>query len=101
MVVVGIFVENPTPFLEEFWHKFVLLNYPKNKIHLYIHNAVKPQLKKTLTIIIYLCASFTQAAYHALQIDGFIEAHGKDYQSVKLIRHEENVKEWHARNQGM
>ena len=42
-----------------------------------------------------------QAVYHAKQIDGFIDVHGKDYLSVKLVRHEENVKEWHARNLGM
>lgn len=42
-----------------------------------------------------------QAEYHAKQLDGFIEAHGKEYKSVKVIRHDENVKEWHARNLGM
>ena len=39
-VVIGIFIENPTPFFEEFLHKFLALSYPKDKIHLYIHNGV-------------------------------------------------------------
>ena len=42
-----------------------------------------------------------KASYHAAQIDAFIEKHGKEYQSVKLIRNDDNVKEWHARNLGM
>lgn len=35
-----MFIENPTPFFEEFLHKFLALSYPKDKIHLYIHNGV-------------------------------------------------------------
>ncbi|KAK4008169.1 procollagen-lysine,2-oxoglutarate 5-dioxygenase 1 isoform X2 [Daphnia magna] len=79
-VVIGIFIENPTPFFEEFLHKFLALSYPKDKINLYIHNG---------------------ASYHAKQIAGFVESHGKEYASVKLINHDENVKEWHARNLGI
>lgn len=79
-VVIGMFIEQPTPFLEEFLHKFVALNYPKDKIHLVLHN---------------------NAAYHAKQIDGFVEQHGKEYQSLKFISHEDKVKEWHARNMGI
>nr|CAH0113763.1 unnamed protein product [Daphnia galeata] len=79
-VVIGIFIENPTPFFEEFLHKFLALSYPKDKIHLYIHNG---------------------ASYHGKQIAGFVESHGTEYASVKLVNHEENVKEWHARNMGI
>ncbi|XP_046639801.1 procollagen-lysine,2-oxoglutarate 5-dioxygenase 1-like isoform X1 [Daphnia pulicaria] len=79
-VVVGMFIENPTPFFEEFLHKFLALSYPKDKIHLYIHNG---------------------ASYHGKQITGFVESHGAEYASVKLVNHEENVKEWHARNTGI
>ena len=42
-----------------------------------------------------------KASYHTAQVDAFIEEHGKEYQSVKLIRDDDNVKEWHARNLGM
>ena len=42
-----------------------------------------------------------QASYHGKQIAGFVESHGTEYASVKLVNHEENVKEWHARNMGM
>ena len=40
VVVVGIFIEKATPFMDEFWQKFVDLGYPKDKIHLFIHNKV-------------------------------------------------------------
>ena len=40
MVVIGIFIEKATPFMDEFWQKFVSLGYPKDKIHLFIHNKV-------------------------------------------------------------
>ena len=39
-VMVGVFIEQPTPFIEEFLTKLVALKYPKDKIHLYIHNGV-------------------------------------------------------------
>ena len=104
-MVVGVFVENPTPFMEEFLHKFVGLKYPKEKIHLYIHNGVCINVlylpHNLLILEVNELLPNIQAEYHAKQIDGFIESHGKEYKSVKLIRHEDNVKEWHARNLGM
>ena len=42
-----------------------------------------------------------KASYHTAQVDAFIEKHGKEYESVKLIRDSDNIKEWHARNLGM
>lgn len=39
-VTIGIFVEKPTPFLEEFLQSILALEYPKNKISLFVHNAV-------------------------------------------------------------
>jgi procollagen-lysine,2-oxoglutarate 5-dioxygenase, invertebrate len=35
-----VFIEQPTPFLDEFFQKLLNLEYPKDKIHLFIHNAV-------------------------------------------------------------
>ena len=106
-VVIGVFVEHPTPFMEEFLHKMLALSYPKDKIHLYIHCGVcleifQDRSFRSVVIKIYIsnyCA--LQASYHSKQIEGFVDTHGKEYASVKLIKHEENVKEWHARNMGM
>lgn len=39
-VLMGIFIEQPTPFLEEQLENVYKIDYPKNKMHLFIHNAV-------------------------------------------------------------
>jgi hypothetical protein len=46
-VVIGVFIEQPTPFFEEFLAKLHGLNYPKDKIHLFIHNAVTDKQKNS------------------------------------------------------
>ena len=46
MVVIAIFVETATPFMDEFWKKFVDLVYPKEKIHLFIYNKVIERLDR-------------------------------------------------------
>ena len=45
-MVVGVFIEQPTPFFEEFLAKLHGLNYPKDKVHLFIHNAVTEKTNK-------------------------------------------------------
>ncbi|XP_069181072.1 procollagen-lysine,2-oxoglutarate 5-dioxygenase 1 isoform X2 [Procambarus clarkii] len=76
-VTMAIFVEKPTPFLEEFLIKINNLLYPSSKIDLFVHNAVE---------------------YHEEMMSGFIEAVGEEFASMKYIKHDENIKEWHARN---
>lgn len=39
-VLIAIFVEYPTPFLEEQLEKVYAIDYPKDKTHLFIHNTV-------------------------------------------------------------
>ena len=46
MVVIAIFVETATPFMDEFWKKFVDLVYPKDNIHLFIYNKVIERLDR-------------------------------------------------------
>ena len=38
-VVLAIFVEHPTPFIEEFFTKLEKLDYPRSKLDLFIHCA--------------------------------------------------------------
>ncbi len=38
-LVIAIFIEKPTPFLEEFFARTAALDYPKDKIDLFIHNS--------------------------------------------------------------
>lgn len=40
IVLMGIFIEYPTPFMEEQLEKVYKIDYPKNRMHLFIHNAV-------------------------------------------------------------
>lgn len=39
-LLLGLFVEQPTPFFAEFLDKIAALNYPKDKISLWIHSQV-------------------------------------------------------------
>ena len=39
-VMIGLFLEQPTPFIREFFERIAALNYPKNRIDLFIHNKV-------------------------------------------------------------
>lgn len=39
-VLMGIFIEQPTPFIELFFDRLLNLSYPKSRIHLRIHNGV-------------------------------------------------------------
>ncbi|XP_050683668.1 procollagen-lysine,2-oxoglutarate 5-dioxygenase isoform X2 [Leptidea sinapis] len=40
-VMLGVFIEQPTPFLEEFLNSILDFDYPKNKIQLFLHNNVE------------------------------------------------------------
>ena len=79
-VFLAIFLEQATPFTEEFFSRVRALHYPKEKLHLYIHNAVQ---------------------YHGREVAAFVEQHGPLYASVTAVGHEDGLKEWHARNRGM
>ncbi|XP_065349170.1 multifunctional procollagen lysine hydroxylase and glycosyltransferase LH3 isoform X2 [Cloeon dipterum] len=80
VVLVSIFIGQPTPFLEEFINKIVALDYPKSAIHLFIHN---------------------KAEYHAKQLSKFVTEHGSDYQSVEFIEHIEDTCEESGRNKAI
>jgi len=43
VVLLGIFIEKPIPFMEEFFIKIQHMDYPKKKIHLFVHNDVSRQ----------------------------------------------------------
>lgn len=39
-MLVGVFIEQPTPFLPEFLHRLLTLDYPKDKLQVFVHNNV-------------------------------------------------------------
>jgi procollagen-lysine,2-oxoglutarate 5-dioxygenase, invertebrate len=78
-VLIALFVEFPTPFLEEFLDKILALNYPKNKIHLFIHNNVE---------------------YHAPLVDHYLEHTSnmdEKFLSVKGLNFKDGISEATAR----
>lgn len=41
VVVMGIFIQQPTPFVTVFFERLLKLQYPKNRLKLFIYNRVK------------------------------------------------------------
>ncbi|KAM9414370.1 multifunctional procollagen lysine hydroxylase and glycosyltransferase LH3 [Pholidichthys leucotaenia] len=76
LVHVGIFIEHPTPFMEEFLDRLTTLNYPTFRIHLFIHNNV---------------------VYHERHIQKFWERYRPLFPDARLVGPEENLEEDKAR----
>lgn len=79
-ILIAIFIEKPTPFLEEFLNKIKDQRYPKEKLHLFIRNNVP---------------------YHEKLIDEFVEKYGDEYRSIKQIKPEAEIAEAAARDLAM
>ncbi|RZB40645.1 procollagen-lysine,2-oxoglutarate 5-dioxygenase 1, partial [Asbolus verrucosus] len=77
LVFLAIFIELNTPFLEEQLNKIYLQDYPKERIHLFVHNSAK---------------------YHSKHVKDFLDKHGHEYQSFKEIKPEDGSTEWVARD---
>ncbi|KAF5287566.1 hypothetical protein FQA39_LY15895 [Lamprigera yunnana] len=77
IVLLNLFIEVPTPFLEEYFNKIQDLEYPKERIHLFIHNSV---------------------IYHIPIVHSFVEKFGSNYKSLKQIFPEDSITEWNARD---
>lgn len=41
MVYIAVFIETPTPFLQEYFEKIINLTYPKQRLGIFIHNQVR------------------------------------------------------------
>uniref|UniRef100_A0A3Q2D2Z0 procollagen-lysine 5-dioxygenase n=1 Tax=Cyprinodon variegatus TaxID=28743 RepID=A0A3Q2D2Z0_CYPVA len=78
-VLVGVFIEQPTPFLPEFFKQLLTLDYPKDKLKLFVHNNV----------------------YHEKHIQRFWEENRDVFKSFKVVGPEENLSQGEARNMGM
>ncbi|XP_059152546.1 procollagen-lysine,2-oxoglutarate 5-dioxygenase 1-like isoform X2 [Physella acuta] len=76
-VMVGLFVEYPTPFVREFFDRVAALKYPKDKMDIYIHYSVE---------------------YHQKDVQKFVDAVQGQYKSIRVISHSDNVGEAVAKN---
>ncbi|XP_032420465.1 procollagen-lysine,2-oxoglutarate 5-dioxygenase 1 [Xiphophorus hellerii] len=70
LVVIGIFIQQPTPFVSVFFERLLKLQYPKNRLKLFISN---------------------QEPHHEQQVSSFLQNHGSLYQDVKSIRPDEEM----------
>ncbi|KAM4738084.1 procollagen-lysine,2-oxoglutarate 5-dioxygenase 1 isoform 2-T2 [Anableps anableps] len=77
LVLIGIFIQQPTPFVSVFFERLLKLQYPKNRLKLFISN---------------------QEPHHEQQVSSFLQDHGSLYQDVKSIRPEEEMDGAEARD---
>ncbi|XP_014472797.1 PREDICTED: procollagen-lysine,2-oxoglutarate 5-dioxygenase 3 [Dinoponera quadriceps] len=80
VILIAVFVERPTPFLEEFFDAIYRQSYPKSRLHLFIHNAVP---------------------YHESVVSGFYEKFSREYVSAEHISADQAADEVHARKLAM
>lgn len=76
-VLIGLFLEYPTPFIREFFQRIAALSYPKQRIDLYIHN---------------------KEVYHVGDVEEFLKEHRDSYRSVAYISPSDNIGEIMGRN---
>uniref|UniRef100_A0A672JI09 Procollagen-lysine,2-oxoglutarate 5-dioxygenase 1 n=1 Tax=Salarias fasciatus TaxID=181472 RepID=A0A672JI09_SALFA len=77
LVMVGVFIQQPTPFVTVFFERLLQLQYPKNRLKLFIYN---------------------QEAHHKHHVDAFLRDHGNLYENIKNIEPEEEMDAPSARN---
>ncbi|XP_070695095.1 procollagen-lysine,2-oxoglutarate 5-dioxygenase 1 [Pempheris klunzingeri] len=79
LVVIGIFIQQPTPFVTVFFERLLKLQYPKNRLKLLIYN---------------------QEAHHKRQVSSFLQDHGGLYRDISVVGPEEEMDGAALRNQG-
>lgn len=80
LVVIGIFIQQPTPFVTVFFERLLKLQHPKNKIKLFI---------------------FNKEAHHQRQVLSFLKDYGSLYENVTVIEPEEEMDGAASRNLGL
>jgi len=80
VILIAIFIEQATPFLEEFFQAIHRQTYPKSRLHLFVHNNV---------------------AYHEDVVDHFFESTSQKYLSAKQIIPNDEISEVEARKLAM
>ncbi|KAM5142262.1 procollagen-lysine,2-oxoglutarate 5-dioxygenase 1 [Mantella aurantiaca] len=80
LVVIGVFIEHPTPFTSEFFKRLNNLQYPRRRIQVYIAN---------------------HEPHHHTHVEKFLKEHGAEYNLVKYAAPGETASAADARNAGM
>lgn len=104
-VTIGIFIIKPTPFLEEFFDSILALEYPREKLGIFIYNAVSEEYyffrkyqNNHASITILPQFEQFQVQHHSEVVDVFVDTYGSTYTNIKLIKHTESYSESIARN---
>ncbi|XP_006001962.1 procollagen-lysine,2-oxoglutarate 5-dioxygenase 2 isoform X2 [Latimeria chalumnae] len=79
-LTISIFIEQPTAFLSEFLERILTLDYPKEKLSIFIHN---------------------NEVYHEKHVEEFWEQTKGVFKSLKIVGPEENLSQGEARNMGL
>ncbi|KAK1795179.1 hypothetical protein P4O66_009920 [Electrophorus voltai] len=79
-VRVGVFIEQPTPFLPEFLQRLLTLDYPKDKLDVFFHNS---------------------EVYHEKHLQAFWQENKDVFRSFKVVGPEEPLSQGEARNLGI
>ncbi|XP_030041541.1 procollagen-lysine,2-oxoglutarate 5-dioxygenase 1 isoform X1 [Microcaecilia unicolor] len=79
-VVIGIFIELPTPFVSQLFKWLENLVYPKEQIQLFIYN---------------------QEPHHQSLVEKFVTEHGNRYRMIKMVGPKEKLGNADARNMGI
>lgn len=79
LVVLAIYIQQPTPFVTVFFERLLKLQYPKNRIKLFIDS---------------------RETHHERHVSSFLRDHGSLYHEVKFIGPEEKMDGAESRNLG-
>ncbi|KAK1157360.1 procollagen-lysine,2-oxoglutarate 5-dioxygenase 1-like isoform X2 [Acipenser oxyrinchus oxyrinchus] len=80
LVLIGVFIHQPTPFVTVFFERLLNFKYPKDRLQLFIYN---------------------HEPHHERNVKLFLEAHGSEYRAVKVIGPEEELDNAGSRNLGL
>ncbi|XP_058499105.1 procollagen-lysine,2-oxoglutarate 5-dioxygenase 1 [Solea solea] len=79
LVAIGIFIQQPTPFVSVFFERLLKMQYPKNRLKLFI---------------------FSQEPHHEQHVTSFLRDHGSLYRDVRVLGPEEEMDGAASRNLG-
>ena len=82
LVLMAVFIEELTPFMDEFWDKLVKLDYDKTLIHLFIYNSVEYHEKHAAEFVKFWRESNELSTYHSIEyvsdMDGVSVTEGRN-----------------------
>ncbi|XP_049607995.1 procollagen-lysine,2-oxoglutarate 5-dioxygenase 1 isoform X1 [Syngnathus scovelli] len=79
LVMIGIFIQQPTPFISVFFERLLKLQYPKNRLKLFI---------------------FNKEHHHEREVSSFLQDHGSLYLDIRYIGPKDEMDGTTARNKG-